>query len=131
MYCMVYIHLNYGICASSTDYLYCLLHRILTQWVTFINQSHYFKPMQDHITQLCQSSLLKLALFPGSHNTGNFYSHYLIWSRNWLHTQPFPTCGGKGVGGTPLKNSGDKLHTLNLGSFSGLPHFMFFSFADL
>ena len=71
MQCKVCMHLNHGICTSSTDYLYCLLaydmlhsHSMChfhTQPVSYCKTI-----MQDHVTQLRQSSMLKLALFPGS-----------------------------------------------------------------
>ena len=73
-YCM---HLNHGISTSSPDYLYCLLVYDMLHSHT-VCQFHtqpvsYCKPTQDHITQLCQSSMLKLVLFPGFHSAFCWY----------------------------------------------------------
>ena len=71
------MHLNHGISTSSPDYFYCLLvydmvhsHAVCQFHTQLVS---YCKPMQDHITQLCQSSILKLALFPGSHSAFCWY----------------------------------------------------------
>ena len=83
MHCKVCVHLNHGIC---TDYLYylCMICCILSQCVTFIhNQSHTI--MQEHNTQLRQSSVLKLALFSGSHSA-------FCWYCQWLKEGCHQTC---------------------------------------
>ena len=109
--------------------------------------------LQAHARQLCQSSMLKLALFPGSHSA---FCWYYQWQKEGYHStclytshsftskhkhqvkkltthKPFPNCVCVcvfvGWGGTPLKTPGDKLYTLNLGSFPCLPRLLFFGFA--
>ena len=72
MHCKVCMPLNHGIC-TSTDYLYCLLAYDMLHshsMCHFHTQSvSYCKTiMQDHVTQLHQSPMLKLALFSGSHS---------------------------------------------------------------
>ena len=126
MHCKVWMQLNYRICTSSTDYLYCLLAYDMLHshsMCHFHTQPVlYCKPMQDHVTQLHQSLMLKLALFPGSqsavsvgtasdqlplnlcihslfhHQQSNYINSIIssatIWSGQEIdYTQAFPNCG--------------------------------------
>ena len=79
-HCKVCMHLNHVICTSSTDYLCCLLvyNMLHSHWMChfhiYTQPVSYCKTiMQDHVTQLRQSSMLKLALFSGSHSAFCWY----------------------------------------------------------
>ena len=90
MHCKVCMHLNHGICTSSTNYLYCLFayDMLHFHWICHFHTqpvSYCKSIMQDHVTQLRQSSMLKLALFPGSHSP--FY-----WYSQWLKESCHSTC---------------------------------------
>jgi len=75
--CTAYLHIICCIISHSM----CHFH---TQPVS------YCKTMQDYVTQLCQSSMLKLALFPGSQSAFCWYCHRLK-EGCLVYTLPIPS----------------------------------------
>jgi len=82
MHCKVCMHLNHGICTSSTDYLlaYDRLHSHSMCHFHAQPVAYCKIYMQDNVTQLRQSSMLKLALFPAA------FCWYCQWSKEGCHS---------------------------------------------